>query len=304
MVYQIHVTEQDQGVRLDKLIVKHYPQWSRAQVQSWIKKHLVRVNDRTVKGNYRLKAEEVVQITPPPMEATQIVPEDLPLDVRYEDEDLLVVNKPRGLVVHPSPGHSSGTLVNALLHYCKNGLSQVGGPERAGIVHRIDKDTTGLLVVAKNDQTHLALSEQLKRHEIERIYTAVVEGLIPHDSGTIEAPIGRDPIHWKRMKVNVEKGKSAITHFTVRKKMSNYTWIDCRLETGRTHQIRVHMKYIGYPIVGDPMYGSKRTQHLLAGQALHAKELRFVHPRTHKPIHVTAELPEDFQNLLKKIDQE
>lgn len=303
MTHYIQVTEEDTGKRVDKFIVNRYPKWSRAKVQSWIKNHLVLVNDQPIKGNYRLKADEVVQITPPVEEEFQIVPEDIPLDIRYEDHDLLIVNKPRGLVVHPGPGYSSGTLVNALLYYCKNELSTIAGMERPGIVHRIDKDTSGLLVVAKNDQIHQALSEQFKRHEMERIYTAIVEGLIPHQSGTIEAPIGRDPVQRTRRKVDVDKGRTAITHFTVRKKISNYTWVDCRLETGRTHQIRVHMKYIGYPIVGDRIYGSHRTQHLMTGQALHAKELRLIHPRTQKPIHVTAELPEDFKNLLKKIEK-
>lgn len=295
------IDTQGEGERIDKFVVKLNPDWSRVKVQEWIQHGFILVNGKKVKkGSYRVKSGETVSIQPPEVQERKIEPEELPLDIRYEDEDLLVVNKPRGLVVHPAPGNWSGTLVNRLLAYCRGQLSDLGGEERPGIVHRIDKDTSGLLIVAKNNWTHQELSKQLKEHAIQRTYTAIVEGLIPHVSGTVQAPIARDPIHRKRMKVD-QHGKPAITHFRVNQQFSQHTWIDCSLETGRTHQIRVHMQYIGHPIVGDPLYGTKRSQKWIQGQALHAKELRFLHPRLNEWIEVQAELPEELEELIQKL---
>lgn len=301
MIYQWEMKEEQAGERIDKLIVTFDPAWTRAQIQEWIRQGRVQVEGKSVKPNYRVKQGETLQITPPEVVESAIEPEAIPLEICYEDQDLLVINKPRGLVVHPAPGHRSGTLVNALLHHCRGELSGIGGVSRPGIVHRIDKDTSGLLVVAKNDMTHQSLSSQLQAHEIERIYTAFVDGLITHPSGTINAPIGRDSVHRKRMQVDVTKGKSAVTHFQVNKRFTKHTWIDCQLETGRTHQIRVHMKYIGFPIVGDPLYGHKQSQQWMEGQALHAKALHFIHPRTGKRIEIEAEMPQDMQELLQKL---
>lgn len=298
---ELTVDVREEGERIDKFVVRLNPDWSRAKVQEWIQHGFILVNGKKVKkGSYRVKSGETVSIQPPQVQEWKIEPEELSLDIRYEDEDLLVVNKPRGLVVHPAPGNWSGTLVNRLLAYCGDQLSDLGGEERPGIVHRIDKDTSGLLIVAKNNWTHQELSKQLKEHAIQRTYTAIVEGLIPHASGTVQAPIARDPIHRKRMKVD-QHGKPAITHFRVNQQFSQHTWIDCSLETGRTHQIRVHMQYIGHPIVGDPLYGTKRSQKWIQGQALHAKELRFLHPRLNEWIEVQAELPEELEELIQKL---
>lgn len=301
MQYHLVVSQQHDGERVDKVVVTANSTWTRAKVQDWIRQGFIQVDGNKVKANYRVKQGQTIDIQPPQIVESAIVAEEIPLDIRFEDADLLVVNKPRGLVVHPAPGHPRGTLVNALLYYCQAELSGIGGVSRPGIVHRIDKDTSGLLIVAKNDFAHQALAAQLKEHQIDRIYTTVVEGVIPHQSGTVDAPIGRDPVHRKRMKVDVEKGKPAVTHFSVNKRLPQHTWIDCQLETGRTHQIRVHMNYIGYPIVGDPLYGHKRSQHLIQGQALHAKQLRFLHPRTKKWVEVQAEMPKDMQRLLERL---
>jgi len=297
------VEEADEGERLDKLVAKRHSNWSRTKVQAWIEQGLVSVDGKVVtKGSYRLTQGEKIAIQPPPVEERKIEAEPLPLDIRYEDDDLLVVNKPRGLVVHPAPGNWSGTLVNGLLAYCQEQLSDLGGEDRPGIVHRIDKDTSGLLIIAKNNWIHRKLAEQLKQHQIQRTYTAIVEGQLFHASGTIEAPIGRDPIHRKRMKVD-QNGKPAVTHFQVKKRFAEHTWVDCRLETGRTHQIRVHMQYIGHPLVGDPLYGSKRSQKWFQGQALHAKQLRFFHPRLQEWMEVKAELPEELQALIARLSK-
>lgn len=295
------VAEAEEGERIDKLVVKRSPNWSRAKVQQWIQQGLIFVDGKPVKkGSYRLKKGEEVTIQLPPVTERMLEAESLPLDIRYEDSDLLVVNKPRGLVVHPAPGNGSGTLVNRLLAYCQGQLSDLGGEERPGIVHRIDKDTSGLLLIAKNNWIHEELAKQFKEHTVQRKYTAIVEGRIVHPSGTIKAPIGRDPIHRKRMKVDLG-GKSAITHFRVKKYLAKHTWIDCSLETGRTHQIRVHMQYIGHPIVGDPLYGFKSSQKRFQGQALHAHTLRFLHPRTKEWIVVKAELPNELKQLIAKL---
>jgi 23S rRNA pseudouridine1911/1915/1917 synthase len=297
--YEWEVTDGLSGERLDKAIASFNEEWSRVRVQEWIREGLVLVNGQAKKGNYRLKEGEMIEVLVPPAEELQVEAEPIPLDIRYEDEDVLVVNKPRGMVVHPGPGNYSGTLVNALLAHCKEDLSGIGGVARPGIVHRIDKDTSGLLMVAKNDRAHQSLVAQLKEHSVERLYVAVVHGVIPHENGTIDAPIGRDPAHRQRMAVVHKNSKHAVTHFTVRERFASTTLVECRLETGRTHQIRVHMKYIGFPLVGDPVYGPKKNVYPIEGQALHAQVIGFTHPRTGERIRIEAELPEDMERLLR-----
>lgn len=299
------VEKPDEGKRIDKVIAERNEAWSRSTVQEWIRQGFVSINGEVItKGNVRLKQGETIRLDLPPIPEKKIEAAPMSLDIRYEDRDLLVVNKPRGLVVHPAPGNWSGTLVNGLLDYCKDELSSLGGALRPGIVHRIDKDTSGLLIVAKNNVIHQALTLQLKTHQIERNYTAIVDGCLPHPSGTIRAPIARDAIHRKRMKVDSLRGKEAITHFRVVQRFPHHTLIHCQLETGRTHQIRVHLQYIGYPIVGDPIYGRKKSQKWIQGQALHAHALRFRHPRTQRWIEVEAEYPEELERLIARLSLE
>lgn len=258
------------------------------------------VNGKAVKGNYKVKEEDEITVTIPEPEELDIQPEDLNLEIYYEDADVLVVNKPRGMVVHPAPGHTSGTLVNGLMHHCTD-LSGINGVMRPGIVHRIDKDTSGLLMVAKNDMAHESLVNQLVAKTVTRRYKAIVHGVIPHDKGTIDAPIARDKKERQSMTVD-ENGKNAVTHFQVLERFKDFTLVECRLETGRTHQIRVHMKYIGYPLAGDPKYGPKKTLDM-NGQALHAGILGFDHPRTGEYIQFEAPIPEVFEdalNILRK----
>jgi 23S rRNA pseudouridine1911/1915/1917 synthase len=299
--YPFVITEEQAGERLDKWMAASNAEWSRMRVQAWIRDGFVWVDGRPQKGNYRLKKGEQVIVHVPPIEELSIAAEAMPLDIRYEDADVLVVNKPRGLVVHPAPGNHSGTLVNALLAHCRENLSGIGGVARPGIVHRIDKDTSGLLMIAKNDQAHQSLVAQLQEHSVERIYVAVVHGVIPHEHGTIAAPIGRDPSQRQQMGVTHTNSKPAVTHFTVRERFAQTTMVECRLETGRTHQIRVHMKYIGFPLVGDPVYGLKKNPYPIHGQALHAKVLGFTHPRTAERIRIEAELPAEMEELLTSL---
>lgn len=303
-IYQVIITEEMAGERLDKAIAGIEPDWSRMRVQEWISNSHVLVNGKVKKESYRVKVGEKVEIDIPEVIGSDILPEKIPLEICYEDVDVLVVNKPRGMVVHPAPGHYSGTLVNALLYHCKQDLSGIGGVARPGIVHRIDKDTSGLLMVAKNDLTHHSLVEQLKEHSITRMYLAVVHGVIHHERGLIEAPIGRDPKDRKRMAVEHRNGKHAITHFTVLERFSKSTYVECKLETGRTHQIRVHMKSIGHPLIGDPTYGPVKNKYGFLGQALHAEILGFTHPRTGKRIELKAEPPLDFAQLMDELRQE
>lgn len=293
------VTKEQELERLDKLVTTIGNDWSRTQVQQWIKDGNMTVNDKIVKSNYKVEENDRIVVTIPEPEPLEIVAEDIPLDIVYEDADVLVVNKPRGMVVHPAPGHSSGTLVNALMYHVKD-LSGINGVIRPGIVHRIDKDTSGLLMVAKNDLAHESLVEQLKAKTTTRIYVGIVHGIIPHDHGTIDAPIGRDRYDRQSMTVTEENSRNAVTHFTVLERFKQYTFVQCRLETGRTHQIRVHMKYIGYPLAGDPKYGPKHTLSI-DGQALHAAELGFVHPRTKQELHFKVSLPDDMEQLLEKL---
>ncbi|MEH7435982.1 RluA family pseudouridine synthase [Neobacillus drentensis] len=289
------ILDEQKGDRIDKVISSLNEEWSRSQVQLWIKDGNVLVNGQTIKTNYKCSPNDSIEITIPDPEELDVLPEDLGLDIFYEDSDVLVVNKPRGMVVHPAPGHLTGTLVNGLMFHCKD-LSGINGVLRPGIVHRIDKDTSGLLMVAKNDMAHESLVNQLVEKTVTRKYKAIVHGVIPHDFGTIDAPLGRDPKERQSMTV-VDKGKHAVTHFHVIERFKDFTFVECQLETGRTHQIRVHMKYIGYPLAGDPKYGPKRTLDI-DGQALHAGILGFTHPRTNEYLEFEAPLPEDFEQLL------
>ncbi|MFP3411924.1 RluA family pseudouridine synthase [Bacillus sp. SIMBA_074] len=299
-VVQVTVAEEQKSERIDKFVAEINSEWSRSQVQQWIKDAVVTVNGKSVKGNYKVKGNDEITVTIPEPEELDIQPEDMNLEVYYEDADVLVVNKPRGMVVHPAPGHTKGTLVNGLMHQCTD-LSGINGVMRPGIVHRIDKDTSGLLMVAKNDMAHESLVNQLVAKTVTRRYKAIVHGVIPHDKGIIDAPIGRDKKERQSMTVD-ENGKNAVTHFQVLERFKDFTLVECRLETGRTHQIRVHMKYIGYPLAGDPKYGPKKTLDM-NGQALHAGILGFDHPRTGEYIEFEAPIPEVFEealNILRK----
>lgn len=289
------ITEEEQHQRIDKVLSQWNEDWSRSQVQEWIKEGRVTVNGATVKANYKCEADDRIVVSVPEPEVLEITPEKMDLDIYYEDRDVIVVNKPRGMVIHPAPGHLSGTLVNGLMAHCKD-LSGINGVLRPGIVHRIDKDTSGLLMAAKNDYAHEKLSQQLSNKTVTRKYKAIVHGVIPHDVGTIDAPIGRDPKDRQKMAV-VDNGKHAVTHFRVLERFSQYSLIECELETGRTHQIRVHMKYIGHPLAGDPKYGPKKTLNI-EGQALHAEVLGFIHPRTEEYLEFKAPLPDDFSRIL------
>ncbi|MGX5611977.1 RluA family pseudouridine synthase [Bacillus toyonensis] len=299
-VVQVTVAEEQKSERIDKFVAEINSEWSRSQVQQWIKDDVVTVNGKSVKVNYKVKENDEITVTLPDPEELDIQAEDMNLEIYYEDADVLVVNKPRGMVVHPAPGHTSGTLVNGLMHHCTD-LSGINGVMRPGIVHRIDKDTSGLLMVAKNDMAHESLVNQLVAKTVTRRYKAIVHGVIPHDKGTIDAPIARDKKERQSMTVD-ENGKHAVTHFQVLERFKDFTLVECRLETGRTHQIRVHMKYIGYPLAGDPKYGPKKTLDM-NGQALHAGILGFDHPRTGEYIQFEAPIPEVFEetlNILRK----
>ena len=286
------------GERIDSYIAS-VTELSRSNVQKLIEGGAILVNGKTCKANYKLRAGDVAEIQMPEPEDIEALPENIPLDIIYEDSDIIVINKARGMVVHPAAGNYTGTLVNALLYHCKD-LSDINGVRRPGIVHRIDKDTTGLLAVAKNNNAHLALAEQLQDHTMSRVYYAVVEGIIGENSGTVNAPIGRHDNDRKKMAVNTRVGKPAVTHFEVLERLDNCTLVKCRLETGRTHQIRVHMAYTGHPVTGDPVYGIKNTRGM-DGQALHAGELALIHPATGEPVTFKAPLPEDFEKLLKRL---
>lgn len=299
-VVQVTVAEEQKSERIDKFVAEINSEWSRSQVQQWIKEDVVTVNGKSVKVNYKVKENDEITVTIPDPEELDIQAEGMNLEIYYEDADVLVVNKPRGMVVHPAPGHTSGTLVNGLMHHCTD-LSGINGVMRPGIVHRIDKDTSGLLMVAKNDMAHESLVNQLVAKTVTRRYKAIVHGVIPHDKGTIDAPIARDKKERQSMTVD-ENGKHAVTHFQVLERFKDFTLVECRLETGRTHQIRVHMKYIGYPLAGDPKYGPKKTLDM-NGQALHAGILGFDHPRTGEYIQFEAPIPEVFEdalNILRK----
>lgn len=288
------------GVRIDAFLAEMVEQLSRSAAQQLLEKGGITVNGKAVKKNYKTHDGDEITVELPEPEPVELLPEKIPLDIRYEDEDVVVINKPKGLVVHPAPGHWSGTLVNALMYHCGDSLSGINGQLRPGIVHRIDMDTSGLLIVAKNDFAHQALAEQLKDHSLSRIYEAIVVGNIRADSGTIDAPIGRHPVDRKKMTVTEKNSRPAVTHYQVVARYSGYTHLRLRLETGRTHQIRVHLAWQNHPIVGDMVYG--RGKELgLTSQCLHARSLTFRHPRTGKLVTVECELPEYFQTVLKKL---
>lgn len=292
------ITEEQAAQRIDKVLSSMNKEWSRTQIQIWIKDGHVLVNGQKIKTNYKCSEGDQITIHIPEPEELDVVPEDMDLDIYYEDQDVLVVNKPKGMVVHPAPGHLAGTLVNGLMAHC-NDLSGINGVMRPGIVHRIDKDTSGLLMVAKNDLAHESLVNQLVEKTVTRKYRAIVHGVIPHDYGTIEAPIARDQKDRQSMTV-ADNGKKAVTHFRVLDRFQDFTFVECQLETGRTHQIRVHMKYIGYPLAGDPKYGPRKTLDI-GGQALHAGILGFVHPRTGEYFEFESPLPSYFEELIDQL---
>ena len=286
--------------RLDKFLSAMLPDQSRSYLQKIIKDGNVLVNGEPKKSSYRLEDEDEVTADLPELKSPDIEPENIPLDILYEDDSILMVNKPKGMVVHPSAGHYTGTLVNAVLWHCQGQLSGINGVSRPGIVHRIDKDTTGVLVVCKNDAAHNAVTAQLKEHSITRKYRAIVHGVIKEDEGTVDAPIGRHPTERKKMASGVKNGKRAVTHYRVLERFQGYTYVECQLETGRTHQIRVHMASIHHPLLGDTVYGPAKDSHHLEGQTLHAMVLGLIHPVTGEYLEVEAPLPEYFENLLKK----
>lgn len=290
------------GLRIDKFLSLSMEDKSRSYIQGLIEEEAVKVNNKVVKSNYKLKTGDVVEaVIPNPVELS-VEAEDIPLEILYEDSDVLVVNKPQGMVVHPAAGNQSGTLVNAILNHCSD-LSGINGVIRPGIVHRIDKDTSGVLVIAKNDNSHNRLAEQLKDHSMTRVYMALVEGVIKTDEGTVDAPLARHPIERKKIAV-VKDGRRAVTHYKVLERFNNATLVECRLETGRTHQIRVHMSHIGHPLVGDPVYGYKKQRFKLGGQLLHAKLLGFIHPTTGEYMEFETPLPEYFKKVLEILRKE
>ncbi|UHA74107.1 RluA family pseudouridine synthase [Paenibacillus sp. 481] len=287
--------------RIDKFVTESLEEdVSRSQVQLWIRDGHVKVNGAAVKTNHKCAVGDVIRLVTPEATSVNIEAQPIPLDVYYEDADVIVINKPRGMVVHPAPGHTSGTVVNALMHHCTD-LSGINGELRPGIVHRIDKDTSGLLMAAKNDRAHVSLAQQLKDHTVTRKYLALVHGNIPHDQGTVDAPIGRDAADRKMYTVTERNSKHAVTHFRVLERFGNATFVELKLETGRTHQIRVHLKFIGHPLVGDPMYSRGTRGITMDGQALHAATLGFVHPATGESLEFTAPLPEDMELLLASL---
>ena len=304
MINTISFTADSTGERIDALLARNVADLSRSAAQRLIEQGDVRVNGSPVKKNYKSNSGDLVEVFLPEPENVEILPQNIPLDVVFEDDDVIVINKPRGMVVHPAPGHPDGTLVNALLYHCGDSLSGIGGEKRPGIVHRIDMDTSGLLIVAKNDFAHQFLSAQLSDHSLYRVYEAVVYGRVKEDVGKVDAPIGRHPIDRKRMAIVAKGGREAVTHYEVIARYRGYSHIRCRLETGRTHQIRVHMESIGHPLVGDMVYGRKRAEKGLEGQCLHARELRFVHPRSGEEVRLKTELPEYFTQVLSKLGEE
>ncbi len=297
------VPPEEAGERLDQYLAKHPMAGlsSRSYGQKLIEEGCILVNGARSRPNYRVKAEDCLSVLVPAPEPAEILPENIPIDIIYEDQDVIVINKCRGMVVHPAAGNISGTLVNALLYHCSD-LSDINGVRRPGIVHRIDKDTTGLLVAAKNNHAHICLSRQLQTHTMFRQYLAVVEGILSEPGGTVDAPVGRHPTDRKRMCVNLKNGKPAVTHYTVLERYACCSLVSCRLETGRTHQIRVHLAYIGHPVTGDPVYGYKNKRGI-NGQALHAQQLHFLHPADGKEMFFTAEPPADFQELMRRLGE-
>ena len=300
---RLTLTADRAGERADALLCRLVPDLTRSAAQKLLERGAVTSAGRPVRKNDRPAPGDVLEVVLPDPEPIDVRPQDIPLDVVYEDGDVIVVNKPVGLVVHPAPGHPDGTLVNALLYHCGTSLSGINGELRPGIVHRIDRDTSGLIIAAKNDRAHLALAAQLQDHSLARTYEAVAVGGLKEDSGTVDAPIGRHPVDRKKMAVDPKNGRRAVTHWSVLARYPGYTHVECRLETGRTHQIRVHLASIGHPLLGDTVYGAKKPVPGLAGQCLHARRLRFVHPATGETVELECPLPDWFQEVLRKIDR-
>ena len=291
------------GCRIDKVLPAIYPDHSRSYFQKLIRDGRVLINGQICRSSSQLREEDCITVQIPPDETPSVLPEDIPLDILYEDEDLIIVNKPKGMVVHPAPGHTDGTLVNALLYHCRNELSGINGVIRPGIVHRIDRDTTGSLVVCKNDAAHQNVAQQISSHSVNRVYEGFVSGIIREDTGTVDLPVGRSRTDRKKMAVVSQGGRDAVTHFRVLKRFERerITFAQFRLETGRTHQIRVHMAHEGYPLLGDAVYGSGKNPYHLDGQALHARSIGLIHPRTGEYLEVAAPYPDDFEKLFRML---
>ena len=297
------LTADREGERADGLLARLVPDLTRSAAQKLLERGAVTREGRPVRKNDRPAPGDMLEVVLPDPEPIDVPPQNIPLDVVYEDADVIVVNKPVGLVVHPAPGHPDGTLVNALLYHCGTSLSGINGQLRPGVVHRIDRDTSGLIIAAKNDRAHLALAAQLQDHSLARTYEAVAVGSLKEDSGTVDAPIGRHPADRKKMAVDRKNGREAVTHWSILARYPGYTHVECRLETGRTHQIRVHLASIGHPLLGDTVYGAKKAVPGLAGQCLHARRLRFVHPSTGELLELECPLPDWFREVLRKIDR-
>ena len=307
MLEEYTVEESQSGMRLDKFLTEIYPDQTRSFLQKLVKSGEIKVNGKPViKAGFVVEGGDQVSASIPTPQAVEIEAENIPLDILYEDADVLIVNKPKGMVVHPSAGHYSGTLVNAIMYHCADSLSGINGEIRPGIVHRIDMDTTGALIICKNDAAHVDIAEQIKEHTVTRCYRGIVCGVVKEDEGTIEGAIGRHPTQRKKMAINEKNGKPAITHYKVLQRFAKYTYMEFRLETGRTHQIRVHMASIGHPLLGDELYGNPKNLAMkgLQGQTLHAMVIGFVHPTTHEYMEFEAPLPEYFQNLLQKLPKQ
>ena len=298
---RLTVSPEDAGVRIDKYLAEQLPDITRSYLQKLLKDGSVQMNGKPVKASTKTAVGALIALTIPEPEEPEILPENIPLDILYEDFDVILINKPKNMVVHPAAGHYTGTLVNALMYHCRGDLSGINGVLRPGIVHRIDKDTTGVLIVCKNDRAHNALAEQLKEHSITRKYRAIVCGNLKEDEGTVDAPLGRHPQDRKKMAIVRSGGKRAVTHYRVLERFGNYTYIECQLETGRTHQIRVHMASLGHPLLGDEIYGRAKSPFKLEGQTLHAMVLGFIHPTTGEYMEFEAPLPEYFEKLLEKL---
>lgn len=299
MKQELIVPKECSSVRIDRYLSDACPELSRSFLQKLVKSELIEVNQKTVKSSFKVSGGDSIVFELPEATEPEIPAEDIPLDILYEDSDIVIVNKPKGMVVHPAAGHYTGTLVNALMYHCRGDLSGINGVMRPGIVHRIDMDTTGVLIVCKNDLAHNGVAEQLKEHSSTRKYFAIVHGVIKNDTGTVDAPIGRHPVDRKRMSVNREQGKEAVTHYRVLERFNRFTYVECRLETGRTHQIRVHMTSIGHPLLGDNVYGPAKCPYRLQGQTLHAGVLGIMHPRTGAYMEFMAPLPPYFEELLR-----